>query len=247
MVQALSGGVSATGVNWSGIASNLGNVGKFLGGIGSLFGHTGGTSVKDSAKLMAFQEALQEKYLKNYYTNARQSLESAGYNPMLAYMNSISGGQTNATAQYGNDVGQRAQGIANLINYAVAGSQIENTNANTTKQLAEAQTEAERPELIRQQAIGQTLTNILTKGDIDWQEREKMAEIYLKYATGSSQQINANVSREALDIGKDKEARYKEWGEKYPWLRNLDETVNRYINLNFGGTAGSAVSHVYKH
>lgn len=199
---ALAAGVAKTGVNWLGIAKGLGSVGSFLGGLGSLFGHSGGTSTKDSMALMSFQEKLQERYLRNYYSNARQSLNDAGYNPMLAYMNTVSGGQTSATAQEGNEVGQRAQAVANIIQSFIAKAQVENTNANTVKQLAEAQTESERPELIRQQAIGQGLSNILTQKGIDWYEKEKQAEIYLKYATGYGAVTGSNAQQTMADTNK---------------------------------------------
>lgn len=218
----LVAGVAKSAVNWSGIAQGLGNFGSLLGGIGSLFGATGGTSVGDSKKLMQIQEALQEHYLRNYYTNARQSLESAGYNPMLAYMNTISGGQTNANATEGNEVGQRAQAIANLLQYGVAKSQIENTNAQTAKVRAETLTEAERPELIRMQAIGQGLSNILTQKNVDWFEKERQAELFLKYSTGESQLQNAKNAVDTLQFLKDSTISEQKYRDKHPVYNFVD-------------------------
>lgn len=258
----LSGGVSQISfpkVNWS----KLGSFGKGLLGalptiassaasVAGLFGKSGGTSVWKSMKLQEHQEALQERYLRNYYTNARQSLESAGYNPMLAYMNSIGGGSASAMATDGNEVGQRASAMQNLLQNRVLGSQIANTNANTAKQIAEAQTESMRPALIESETRLNIAKEILTSKTASNYEKQLASQILLNERLGSSSVTNASVGQASFGLDKevqgilrDKEKRYKEFGEHHPALRNIDETITRYFNgANF--SASGSLSKKFK-
>lgn len=56
---------------------------------------------------------------------------------------------------------------------------------------------------------------------------------------GNSAVSTSNLQKEQWDFSKlidyDKSKRYKDFGDKHPWLRNVDETLTRY----FGGNAGS--------
>lgn len=47
------------------------------------------------------------------------------------------------------------------------------------------------------------------------------------------------IDKEVQDIIRDKEKRYKEWGNKHPYLRNIDESITRYFN-GFGATASKS-------
>lgn len=51
--------------------------------------------------------------------------------------------------------------------------------------------------------------------------------------------LQYEIDKEVQDIIRDREKRYKEWGDKYPALRNIDETLTRYFN-GFGATASKS-------
>ena len=64
-------------------------------------------------------------------------------------------------------------------------------------------------------------------------------------SNAKTNQLQYQIDKEVQDIIRDKEKRYKEWGNKHPNLRNIDETLTRYFN-GFGASAGASSSTVRK-
>lgn len=57
--------------------------------------------------------------------------------------------------------------------------------------------------------------------------------------------LQYQIDKEVQDIVRDREKRYKEWGNKHPYFRNVDETFSRYFN-GFGASASTSRSSVSK-
>lgn len=220
------------------------------------------------AKLLQQQQYdLSIRGYKEAPSAQRTGLESAGYNPMLALGKvgdgvSVAGGTpVNANSTDSADLAGAAATIQSIKN------QTEQTEASTDQMYAEADkakvekaTMIERLPYISKQAkadyLKTSMESAKLENDIHYQNE------YLNYLEKSLQvqqrlgemgfanakdiaNINAAASRYSVDkpieITKDKDKRYKEWGSKHPLLRNVDETLSRYFN-GFGYNASS----VYK-
>lgn len=191
---------------------------------------------------------------KNQYHAERAGLERAGYNPMLAYMNGSSGvpiPSTNASAVSGQESQAGSQGFGAFLASMQTASQIKNTNANTALQLEQSTTETFKQLNL---SIDSSLKNIekqLKEVDLKYSDKEhllrqqqmlndmkvSMMNALSNQVSSNAHQVEASVSnktyklnKDVRDIEKDREKRYKEWGEKYPVWRNIDETITRYFN-----------------
>lgn len=124
----------------SGLASGIGG---FLGSIGSSLigqaftGHNMYKQYKYSKKLQQQQYNLQMRGLREGYTNARQGLESAGLNPILAatggsVMPSIGTGSASApNVSFGNPVESAVNTIQGIQNAKLTNAQAEKVQTET--------------------------------------------------------------------------------------------------------------------
>ena len=217
--------------------------------------------------LQQHQYDLTQQGYREGPTNQRTGLESAGYNPMLALGNvgsatNISGGTpVSANATDSADLAGNAaalQGMQNQTEQTKA--TVENLDSSTAKNQAETLSMAiknkyldkrEKSEIEQIEAGSSKMQAEIRNLTFMQQLAEKQLEMQ-KYgidANYMSSIYNSNSISSAMrygidkpiEITRDKDKRYKEWGSKHPYLRNVDETFSRYFN-GFGYNASS----VYK-
>lgn len=151
---------TAFATNASNIGSAFGNVGSAVGslasGVASLFGNSGGTSLYKSAKLMKAQNTWQKRYDQWYLNNItkatalneypwkRRSLESAGFNPVLAYMSpNVSMPSAGSVPSANATQESRAQALVGAME---GFNNMQLVNAQTAKLRAETQDIENKPE-----------------------------------------------------------------------------------------------------
>lgn len=188
----------------------------------------------------------------NMSNATRQGLEKAGYNPMLAVQNGTSG----ANASFTSPGQSSAPDYVGSINSGIANAQSFQRLKNETKQ---ADSQAKMNDATAENQSSQAINNL---EENKWIGRKRKAEIanlegdtMLKEAQidNMAKQIELGkmgitVAQEAnaiSAIGKedyaDRAKRYREWGKKHPYLRDIDETITRYFN-GVGGNVGANAS-----
>lgn len=232
-----------------------------LNGIGSAIGSFVGAigANASSKKQYRYQSALQSqaaqlnydysiKSAKKMPSATRQGLENAGYNPMLAVQNATSGANSSWTSAGQSTApdyaGAISQGVANAQSFQrlknetnVAESAEDMNYANADKAKAEA-----NESVLRSEFIPDKEKSIIAKQNAEAKKLEN--DIHIAEEQIKLGQMGITVQQEANAInaiGKeeyaDRAKRYKEWGQKYPWLRNVDESITRYFNgASFGAS-----------
>lgn len=247
----MSGGFTSSGSDYGAMLAGIAAVMSSAASMGS---SSGGTSVYKTNKLMALQNMYQQDYLRNYYSNARQSLNKAGYNPMVAFMSSPSGGQTNASAQHGNNSSAVSSSLGHLGELIQVSSNIDNTNASTGLMQEQAKTEqAKRVQMDFDNNIKKLEAAKYNK-DLEWYDREhaaNMLELYYRAQnlraqtelssynaqtariSANAQAEMSNISRENLGIQRDsiiKEQKYREEHPIYNFVDRWSKALSPWVN-----------------
>ena len=212
---------------------------------------------------------LAEKSSRNNPTWNRAGLEAAGYNPMLAVQNATSGANSSWTS------GGSATGpdYASALNSAISNAQSYQRLENETKQanaIARNQnSDAQGKEIANQfmperqrrelgQISSQTnynnalIDNLSSRLELDRVLGFAGLDVQRKNAITNS--YNAETSRKQYeldkqiqDIMRDRESRYRRWGQQHPYARNIDETLTRYFNgFGVSGSGSFSRSHLIK-
>lgn len=190
---AIGKGAAAVGGFLAKNAGTIASVGSSLiSGLNSSSG--GGTSVRDSMRLMSHQNNLQKDYTQwlneNSYKQMRTGLENAGYNPLLAVGASPQSGSVGiANATEGTTAkGVQMQSMANIFN----------TVANTKLQEEQAKSEQAKQANLSADTGMKLVDTLYKKGLVSWQERQNYADlaykksmITLNNATAKSNTMNA--------------------------------------------------------
>lgn len=252
--------------NASSLASSLGSLGSSFISAATSKGAQA-RAYNYARQLQQHQYDLTQQGYRETPTNQRIGFEDAGYNPMLALGNvgssaSIAGGTpvtANATDTSGvRDAISQAVTLKNQTKGADSSSDAYYAQADKTK--VEKAILLQRLPYVSKQEKAQYMKTSMEaaklENDIHYQNeylnyldkslevQQRLGEMGFANAKDVAT-ITSNATKYGVDkpieITKDKEKRYKEWGNKHPYLRNVDETISRYFN-GFGYNASS----VYK-
>lgn len=159
-------------------------------------------SYQHAKKLQNHQYNLNRKALREYYSNTRHSLESAGYNPLLATQQGAQG----FSASSGGTPSTIGDGVAEAVNSAVAykegKARVKNTEANTNLTNEQAETEkAKRVQMEFENAMTDVETHLKSK-DLSTYDRRFYAGLYEQMqraenyrATSAIGRMNAETNR----------------------------------------------------
>lgn len=193
-------------------AAGIGALGTLASGIGSFFGGSGGVSKYDTSEIMKFQNRMQQRYDKWYLNNItkatalneypwkRQSLESAGFNPVLAYMSPnvstpSAGSVPSAPVQKESRAQALVGAMSGFMNLRQQGAAIENMNANTALQTEQTRTETFKQVNLSVDSELKRIHTELSKGDLRWQEKEKLLNYQKNLTEMKAMMINAYANK----------------------------------------------------
>lgn len=241
-------------------ASALSGLGSFMGPLGSiggalLGGMFGSSSAKKqnkaAAKLMREQMAWQERMASTMHQREVADLRAAGLNPILSATKGY-GGTMPGNVSAAPVVDEGAAGRASAIAVQRAAAELELIKAQTAKTTAEAMTEAERPQNVREQSalanatqnlhqaqsglVGGQSINEAIRGDILELERSlKEWEIKKQPAMVQSLQEQLDTLAAAAQEARNRNA------VSETWFGQFLTTVNQ-ISQALQGAAGAAHS-----
>lgn len=193
--------------------------GFLYGLIGSSIGYARSKSMQANAynyarALQQQQYDLQQQALREGYTNARQGLESAGLNPILASSNgfgsnfgTISGGTPVSAPSYGDDLGFGGTASANAYQTYKLNKQSVNNQSLTS--IATAEQSNAQAELAKEQAITEQAKRTqmefqnamydvekhLKQKELSWADRKFYSEIYDNMQRAENYGAMASIAR----------------------------------------------------
>lgn len=157
---------------------------------------------KYSKKLQEHQYNLNRKALREQYANTRYSLESAGYNPLLAVGSSAQGFSAGASASGGDLSSLGSDMVNSAIQAKQSKAQIDNTYANSALVREQAETEkAKRTQMEFQNAMTDVETHLKRKDLSNYDKRfySEMYELMQRAenykATSAINAMNAETNR----------------------------------------------------
>lgn len=241
-----------------GIAGAMKGLDFGLGSISSAVSSSRAWKYTQRAMQLQHDLAMQawNEQTRNQFQNTRYSLEQAGYNPLLAVgaQSSATGIMPSATmSSSDNGIGNTSalDVMQTKSNLELQSSQSKAYSSQSALAEEQAKTEqAKRVQMDFQNAMLDVEKHLRQK-DLDTYDKRFYASIYeqmqraenykAQSAIGmmnaqtnarnaQTQYMNYTLGKGAFDIDKDKDKRYKEWGEEHPYLRNFDETLQRYFN-----------------
>lgn len=200
------------------MVTDLGFLGGSLLGIGGnlLSGAISSGNDKESQKrqylyqrlLNEQQYELQQQGLREQYTNARQGLETAGYNPILAATNGVSGmsvgnGSVSAPSTHLDDMGDNiTNALQTRSNIKLQDAQTGATNAQEELVNQQALTEqSKRTNLQFDNAMKDALKHKYDK-ETSWIDREKNAKIYKDMQDAELARASASVRAYEAETGR---------------------------------------------
>ncbi len=145
-------------------------------------------------QLMNHSYDLNQRSLRESPTSTRAGLESAGYNPLVAFGSSISSPTTNASginvseSQSGTNAGrlylEKLQTAAN----------IKATNAQAVLSEQQALTEGNKRSNLDSQTLLNNINEKLGQKDLNWYDRRTLTELQTKIIEAQAQRMGAQAS-----------------------------------------------------
>lgn len=218
-------------VNWGAVASIAGSA---LSGLGSTFSNVAGTGLSYNLqkKLMDRQARVNyeysEKTAKNQPSWSRFGLESAGYNPMLAVQNGVSGANSNFASSQSVPSGDMSTSVSNAID----AMRLRNETLQTTSQAylanEQAKTEGSKRENLSFQNAMLDVEKHLKDKDLSTYDRRFYSEMYEQMQRAENYRAMASVqgyNAESARISANAQRTTAEQGSLPRYLINKGESV----------------------
>lgn len=249
----------------------------------SLAGALGGTALnifgnaKSQKRAMAIQAALMnlqyqynQRALREQYSNARQGLESAGYNPILAATQGVNsngvglgsvGTPSNPASDYGDNITNAVQTASNVklqeANARNLDAGTENIQADTALKTVQKgifecdkQIKENEAELRKKDVDTYDRRFLLEQNERLARTKHMLTDAGLMNYRAESERITSNAqqlqAKTNADVSTYDKQRYIEWRNKHPYQEGFTYGLGQYtgsLGKLFSGSASLSAKH----